>query len=225
MKICAMSDLHGYLPKIEKCDLVLICGDSVDLSSQINPYKCKQWYITKFKHWCDNLPCYKVLFIPGNHEVGMEGHEDEYKKIFTHLSKTTLLINDQYVYTHDDGMVYTIFGTPYCTIFYNWAYNKPNNILKEKFSEIPNNIEILITHDAPFGVSDVLLQDGYYTGKHLGNGPLKDAILEKKPNLVFHGHLHSTSREFELLGDSQVINCSIKDENYKPIYKPIYYEF
>ena len=27
IKICAMSDLHGYLPPVEPCDLVLICGD------------------------------------------------------------------------------------------------------------------------------------------------------------------------------------------------------
>ena len=77
-----MSDLHGYLPEIDKCDLVLICGDIVSLRSQRYPKSCKKWYTRVFQPWIDSLPCDKVLFISGNHEVGMEGHEDFYKNYF-----------------------------------------------------------------------------------------------------------------------------------------------
>lgn len=99
-----------------------------------------------------------------------------------------------------------------------------DDILKQTFNEIPEGLDILITHDAPFGVSDILLQEGYYTGEHIGNKPLAEAILQKSPKIVCHGHLHSTSREFESLGKSKVINCSIKDEFYNPIYEPLYFE-
>ena len=34
IKICAISDLHGYLPEIRPCDLVLVCGDSIPLNVQ-----------------------------------------------------------------------------------------------------------------------------------------------------------------------------------------------
>lgn len=37
MKICATSDLHGNLPNIEPCELVLICGDIVSLQAQMYP--------------------------------------------------------------------------------------------------------------------------------------------------------------------------------------------
>ena len=95
------------------------------------------------------------------------------------------------------------------------------DILKEL-----KNLDILITHDAPYGVSDILLQKEckWCTGEHIGNKVLTEAILEKEPKIVLHGHLHSTSREFEELGKSKVINCSIKDEFYNPIYEPLYFE-
>lgn len=69
MKVCAMSDLHGDLPEIKSCDLVLICGDSVPLNVQASTNGTKKWYKNKFKTWADNLPCEKVIFIAGNHEI------------------------------------------------------------------------------------------------------------------------------------------------------------
>lgn len=154
IKICAISDLHGYLPKIEPCELVLICGDIVDLHAQRYPKSCKKWYIDWFKPWVNELPCDKVLFIPGNHEVGMEGHEEEYKRLFGPHNKATVLFHKSYEYLGSDIKTYKIFGTPYCKIFGNWAYMRPNSDLKEKFSEIPEGLDILLTHDVAYGYAD-----------------------------------------------------------------------
>ena len=94
------------------------------------------------------------------------------------------------------------------------------------YSNMPDNVDILMTHDAPYGVTDILLQKEcrWANGKHIGNKPLAKAIMNKKPKIVLHGHLHSTSREFETLGTSKVTNCSLKDEFYNPIYSPIYFK-
>lgn len=69
ISICAISDLHGYLPKVEPCDLVLICGDIVPLRIQERTKDSYKWFSTEFKEWAMDLPCDKVIFIAGNHKI------------------------------------------------------------------------------------------------------------------------------------------------------------
>lgn len=223
MKICATSDLHGYLPEIEPCELLLICGDIVSLRHQRYSKSCKQWYIKVFQPWIDSLPCDKVLFIPGNHEVGVEGHEDEYRKLFSSINKATILLHDYYEYLSNDGIVYKIFGTPYCKIFGNWAFMRTNSDLKEKFSEIPEGLDILLTHDVAYGYADQSLQDiGWGTEEHFGTVELRDAILEKKPKYHFSGHIHTADHNPIMIGDTKHYNVSYVDETYTPTFKPLY---
>lgn len=223
IKVVAISDLHGYLPEIPECDLLCICGDLVPLNVQANSRKTRKWLTEEFKPWCESLPCHKVLFIAGNHDLHFE-NLDFMKAQFPKDDKVTYLFNEEYSYQSKNGKIYSIFGTPYCQIFGNWAFMLPSKELEKAYSKIPENLDILMTHDAPFGISDILLQKEYYTGEHIGNKPLAKAILQKAPKIVCHGHLHSTSREFEELGYSKVVNCSIKDEYYNPIYDPIVFK-
>lgn len=223
MKICAISDLHGYLPEIDMCDLVLICGDIVSLHSQRYPKSCKTWYLDWFEPWVNELPCDKVLFIPGNHECGVEGHEDFYKEYFGKYNKATILIHEPYEYFDIIGKSYKIFGTPYCKIFGNWAYMRPNSDLKERFSEIPEGLDILLTHDVAYGYADQSLQDiGYGTDEHFGTIELRDAILEKKPKLHLSGHIHSADHNLVMIGDTKHYNVSYLNEKYNPTFKPLY---
>lgn len=225
MKVCVTSDLHGYLPEIEPCELLLICGDIVSLKHQRYSKSCKQWYTKVFQPWIDSLPCDKVLFIPGNHEVGVEGHEDEYRKLFSSTNKATILLHDYYEYLSNDGIIYKIFGTPYCKIFGNWAYMKSNSDLKEKFSEIPEGLDILLTHDVAYGYADQSLQDiGWETEEHFGTVELRDAILEKKPKLHLSGHIHTADHNLVMIGDTKHYNVSYVDETYTPTFKPLYIE-
>lgn len=227
MKIIVLSDLHGTLLPVEDhfepCELICICGDISPLNIQCNHHKMKRWLCNKFKPWCESLPCNKVIFIAGNHDVVL-GNLDFMYSLFPKDEKVTYLFHEMYVYTSKSGKEYKIFGTPYCSLFGNWAFMELNEELTKLFNEIPENLDLLLTHDAPFGVSDILLQLGYYTGEHIGNKPLAEAILQKAPKIVCHGHLHSTSREFEEFGYSKVINCSIKDECYDPVYDPLIIE-
>jgi len=222
MKICAISDLHGYLPTLDQCNLVLICGDSVDLSQQVYYKSCYNWYIKEFKPWANSLPCDKVLFIAGNHELGLQGHDDEWYDAFPTDDKVTFLFDDEYIYDHL-GTQYRIYGTPWCKQFGNWAYMANSEQLTDLYSQIPEGLDILMTHDQPYKYGDILTQDvPWNDGTHIGNVQLLEAIEKKQPVLHICGHLHSCPKEAIKINNTTHYNVSIKDEKYEPVYEPLY---
>ena len=68
MKICAISDLHGNLIPIQKCDLCLIAGDVVPLNIQKNRVESIVWFFQDFLPWIKELPCEEVYMVAGNHD-------------------------------------------------------------------------------------------------------------------------------------------------------------
>lgn len=71
-KICVLSDLHGHLPRIESCELVLLAGDIVPLNIQFDNAESTLWFLDEFTKWIDSLPCDEVIMIAGNHDKLIE---------------------------------------------------------------------------------------------------------------------------------------------------------
>lgn len=227
IKICAMSDLHGYLPDVESCELVLICGDIVPLRIQERTKDSYKWFSHEFKEWAEDLPCNKVIFIAGNHELTFPNHYNDYKELFPNDSKITYLCHEEYLYKGSDNKEYKIFGTPYCQEFGHWAFMLPDKELREKYKDIPEYLDILITHDQPYDYGDILLQEDcpWANGEHIGNKELLRAILDKYPSYHFCGHLHSCTHDKVIINWLTThYNVSLKDESYNPVYKPLYLE-
>ena len=224
IKICAVSDLHGNLIGIDPCDLLLICGDSVSLGMQRYDESTEEWYVNNFKPWAENLPVNKVLWIAGNHDY-MEGRAGIYRSIFPRLDKVTYLEDDLFIYQKGEESL-RIYGTPWCKRFGRWHFMANPEKLEEIYSNIPENLDILMTHDRPYGVGDVLLDKECYwwSPDHIGNPELAEAILKKKPKYNLGGHLHSTSHEFETIGETKTRCVSILGEDYKVRYEPLYME-
>lgn len=230
MTISCISDLHGNLPiypspyweGIEECELLLICGDILPLRIQTNMLESRLWLTEEFKPWAASLPVEQVYFIAGNHDFWFERNDLTAHQIFSSHDKVRYLKNefDDYL-SIQDSKVYRIFGTPYCHIFGNWPFMRDEETLAKKFSQIPGNVDILISHDAPYGTSDVCFEGWAADGRHKGCPELRDAIIASKPRYNFHGHLHSTNHGEELLGDTKVYNVSILNESYDFVYDPL----
>lgn len=225
MKCIVLSDLHGTLLPIEDyfepCELVCICGDISPLNIQANHRKMRKWLVNEFKPWCESLPCDKVIFIAGNHDSALANLDFMYTQ-FPKDKKVTYLFHESYTYTSQEGRDYTIFGTPYCKLFGNWAFMELDTRLAELYSDIPENLDILLTHDQPYGWGDIILDyTSWNTGDHIGNKPLTSAILIKKPRYQFNGHLHSCDHTLIEIGETKHYNVSIKNEKYEPVYDPL----
>ena len=226
MKIAALRDLHGILPEAsffeDDAEILILCGDILPLGIDQKIPESRDWFKNDFIGWRKTLPFKKVIFIAGNHDFYCELCSEELKDMFSEHSDTTYLHNSGLEYiSEDNGKVYKIFGTPYCKIFGNWSFMREEWVLKGIFSKIPEGLDILITHDAPYGVSDQVGFGSYYV-KHAGGFELKEAILEKNPKLVLHGHLHTSNHSREILGLSDVYNTSLVNEQYEPVFKPLY---
>lgn len=226
MKICAFSDTHGqYDFSIDPCDIVLIGGDIVPLYIQKNSDQCEEWLKTFFIPWCTNLPCEKVVFIAGNHDFVFMEHPERIRDLLKGQDKVIYLECETYEYK---GKV--IYGTPMCKKFYNWAFMPPQEDQKERYQrhlEAVGKIDIILCHDCPYGIADILLQKDcrWADGSHIGNKALRWFVDEAKPDFVFEGHLHSCEHGKTMNGNTAVYNVSLLNEDYNMVYKPLYIEY
>lgn len=223
MKICAISDLHGYLPKdLPESDLLLIAGDIIPMNIQTNMPKSIEWLEGEFQQWCKDQETYEIVLVGGNHDFIFERKTKESRKIFNDYG-------DWFHYLHNEtktitiqGIQIKIFGTPYCSIFGNWAFMRENDSLTKHFSECPDNVDIILSHDAPYGITDVCLEKlAYISDGHIGNIPLKERLNMVNFKYLLHGHLHSSNHNFEEFKGGLVANVSLLDEKYNLTYSPL----
>ncbi len=117
-----------------------------------------------------------------------------------------------------------------CKPFGRWAFMPTYEQQDEKYArhlKAIEHIDIVMSHDAPYGVSDIILQKDCWwaDGSHIGNQSLRKFLEASKPTLNLHGHLHTTSHDKEMLGDTSVYNVSLLNEDYKMAFDPLYLDY
>ncbi len=220
MKIVLLSDTHCRLRKIEvpNGDILIHSGDLTFKGDceEISQELRELGRIAKnFKYGC--------IFIAGNHDWLGERAPGLMKQMaieegLTYLDHSSIQIEEL-----------NIFGSPYQPAFCNWAFNLPRGeALAEKWAQIPDNIDILITHGPPMGVLDPVER---YNGQkcefeieHVGCSDLYNRVQQlKQLKLHVFGHIHAGYGQLKI-GDLTYVNASICTEQYKPINKPIIIE-
>ena len=224
MKFCAISDLHGILPEELKydndIDTLLIAGDIIDLWSQKYMSLSKEWINDYFIPWCSTLPYKHIVLVGGNHDFYLEKKLDE----FCELIKGTNIIYLENEWVTIDGI--TIYGTPLCHKFYNWAFmpdDKEQRRIIKNTVPTDRHIDILLSHDAPYGCSDQCFETNC-PNEHIGSYVIRKAIKKYKPTYCIHGHLHTSNHNEEILYNTKVYNVSYINEDYRIAFKPLYFE-
>ena len=160
---------------------------------------------------------------PGNHDFIFERWKQSDYDFLSYLTEGRLkvlrnqLFEFNYLENNDtDISTLKIWGTPYCQQFGRWAFMRPSYILMDKFDEIPEGIDILISHSAPdiegYGYVD---WDTAYQ-RNAGCPILAKAIKDKKPKFVFCGHIHSGNHKLQDINGTMFANVSYVDEAYEP---------
>lgn len=228
IKVKVFSDNHGYLPRItEEFDLLLIAGDITPAEWGYGSKKVQwDWLCNEFKEWLDSLPYKKtwskVFIVPGNHDKVFENLTEAERLELERIlgGHCELLIHEEKVFTavdEDNTLInYRIFGTPYCKMFGNWSFMKYDSFLKEAFTEIPEGLDFLVTHDPPTLNGLGKISQGHQKGKNAGNSILAERVLEVKPKYLFSGHIHSGNHSFEEYQGIKMANVAYVDEYYEP---------
>ena len=123
------------------------------------------------------------------------------------------------------------YGTSWCPSLKSWAFYADSDTLKEKFSKIPYETHVLLTHCPPkYGQQGIVLQQQNWNfGRDFGCEELQEAInktfmLKSSTTHILSGHIHSGNHQVETLGGFIYRNVSIKDEDYEIAYKPLEFE-
>ena len=60
--------------------------------------------------------------------------------------------------------------------------------------------------------------------EHFGSPELTEAVIEKRPHIVFCGHIHTGQHGGVEFASSRIYNVSRLDENYEIAYEPTWVE-
>ena len=142
MIIDAISDLHGEFPELKGGDLLLLGGDYTRTG------KLKEWM--HFFAWLKCQPYTHKVMIAGNHDEFLLKNEDD-----AFISKDFIYLRDNEVTI--EGL--RIWGSPHSSWFPQVNLKCTTFMMEDRdlecfFNEIPEDIDILLTHTPPYGYLD-----------------------------------------------------------------------
>jgi|APTNR8051073442_1049403.scaffolds.fasta_scaffold00005_233 Icc-related predicted phosphoesterase len=202
MKIILISDTHNQHEKLTlpEGDMIIHAGDVSGGGSHVE--------VLSFLYWFARLPFKYKIFIAGNHDFLLERKmitESDFPDGVTYLKNSMVEIEDLRIY-----------GSPYTPKFSNWAFmKKRGEDMRNVWTLIPRNVDILVTHGPPFMILDQTAH-----GAYIGCEGLLNRVKELKPKVHVLGHVHEGYGIKEEFGVN-FINASVLNENYRLINEPI----
>jgi Icc-related predicted phosphoesterase len=213
MIIDCIADLHGFYPKLEGGDLLIVAGDLTARDTVIEHMQ--------FQVWLHDQKYKKKVVIAGNHDnrlqvLPYEGIKRQYEEMEEN-------------YLCDSGTEFQglkIWGSPWTKTFegmnpHCMAFTcDTEEELYDKFVHIPKDTDILVTHGPPNGTYDQNVN-----GDLCGSEILLKEVCRVKPLLHVFGHIHEEGgRQCKvpwIPRPTICVNASHVNERYQPVNKPI----
>lgn len=186
MKLLHISDTHGkhkLLTDLPPADIIIHSGDASMSGTEEE--------IIDFLNWFLDLPYKYKVYVPGNHDDCLLDAE------------INGMDNNSFVLTNKgieiEGI--NIYGVP---AFIEYSINDEE---QKYINSIPDNTDILVTHQPPYGILD------YSDGIHYGSSLLLKRVMEVKPCLHLFGHIHN-DYGIEKGTNTLYSNASVVDDDY-----------
>ncbi|OQS05362.1 calcineurin-like phosphoesterase [Thraustotheca clavata] len=214
LRVVVISDTHGLHDNMDilpEGDILLHAGDFTDTGDRDE--------VVAFNEFLKKQPHRYKVVIGGNHESTFDkayypthwqryGHAVEYDvDEVRSLLTSALYLEDELVLIEG----YRIYGTPWQPEFCDWAFNLPRGSLelRSKWTNIPDDVDILLTHTPPLGRGD-------FVGiSHVGDVDLLEQVQNRiKPAYHLFGHVHE-GYGMSCDGTTVFINASNCNEDYK----------
>jgi len=196
MSIVHLSDTHNkhhLLKNLPKADIIIHSGDISVSGSERE--------IMEFIEWFGKLPYKYKIFVAGNHDDCLFGANIEgIPNNCFYLCNSSITIEGVKFYGTPMFMEDIISG------------NYDNNI-----QQIPNDTNILITHQPPYCILDSSANINY------GDSVLLQTVLKIQPKYHLFGHVHD-AYGIEKIDNTTFVNAAILDEHYELANKPILLE-
>jgi Icc-related predicted phosphoesterase len=216
MKVCAVADLHGRLPDIPECDVLVIAGDICpDISARFtcfDPELMKlhqmKWLSDEYSEWEYKVPAPYILATPGNHD---------WVSTFPAHCRSKMFIDERFTICENDspdGPHKTFWFTPWVQHCGDWNYMANRERRRYYFDNIPQNLDMLVMHSPAFGVGDLT-----YSNDSAGCQELRDVIQKRQPRYAVFGHIHEGQRYgvINKLGGTTLFHCSMWGDKWKPV--------
>lgn len=200
MKIICLSDTHSKHKNFEDklpldADMIIHAGDITRVGSAAG--------VQDFLNWYSRLPYKHKIFIAGNHDYALQ----EEKNLIRFPENVIYLENSSVTI---EGI--KIWGSPVCAHDEDWAFNYNEFERRVMYNKIPNDANIIVSHNPPFEIMDRISMLKMRKGCKI----LRDKITEIKPKYVIFGHVHEGAG-VQVIDDITYINtaCHINIINYE----------
>jgi Icc-related predicted phosphoesterase len=182
MKIWHISDTHCQHNQLALPDEIDVVVHSGDASSSIDIVK-NIAQLRNFFEWFSGLQIKHKIFSPGNHDVSL--HRNFITKQEIEGAGINLLLESGLTI---DGI--NFWGSPWVPRYGDWAWMVDRSKLHQKWSHIPDDTNVLVTHGPPFSCLDAT-----YNHKNdielVGCRALQKRVKALNLDAHLFGHIHS----------------------------------
>jgi len=229
-----VSDTHGQhqkIPPLPSGD-VLIHGGDFTATGAIKEIKSTLDWLEKHESFQ-----YRIL-IAGNHDVTLDGgyyetsrwkhlhggrQSSEDCRALVRSRPSIVYLEDSSVTLDIGGQSISVYGSPWQPAFCDWGFalerGEPS---RQKWSEIPEECDILITHGPPHGILDYVPRSREFVGCQELRAQLESRV--RPPRLHVFGHIHECAGLYRNPADmtsTLYVNASSCTLQYRPTNEPI----